>query len=169
MPAFPAVVMARLKDNIYIVLCSIDDKMQAGLRIALESLLHVIYGIAFKWEEHGAHVSWCESMLTWYEGRWVLLRKGVCLSLPESPLQDGGSYEWAKWTPGSSPNAPDVIRTFLPFASTQVYVECERHAMRAHKSEIHVLGCGGQPLPCRLVETPTETLFDAIFPSGHCV
>jgi len=113
-PAFPAIVMARLKDNIYMILCNMQQDLQTGMALALESLLQTIYGIAFKWELHTTQINWCESMLTRYEGRWALFRKGVCLQLPVSAQRIQGDYEWQKWTPVSSPNAADVIKTFLP-------------------------------------------------------
>ena len=116
--------MARLKDNVYVVLCSILGEMQARLRVALESPLQVIYGIAFKWEEHGMQVNWCESMLTRCEGRWALFRKGVCLSLPMSAQEHQDDYEWAKWTPITSPNVPASTPYIPTVTGTEVHVEC---------------------------------------------
>ena len=46
--------------------------MQVTLKIALESLLWVIYGVAFTWEDHGMQGNWCESMLMCYE-EWLVL------------------------------------------------------------------------------------------------
>ena len=84
------------------------------MALAVESLLQTIYGIAFKLELHTTQINWCESMLTRYEGRGALFRKGVCQQLPVSAQHIQGDYEWRKWTPVYSPNAADVIKTFLP-------------------------------------------------------
>ena len=65
-------VIARLKDNVSIVLCNVPSDLHDGMRVALEALLQTIYGMAFEWEVHDTHINWCKSMLMRYDSRSAL-------------------------------------------------------------------------------------------------
>ena len=81
-PAFPPIVMARLKDNVYMILCNMQQDLQTCMALALESLLQTVYGIACKWGLHTTRDNWCESMLIGTRGAGPCLgKKSVCSCL----------------------------------------------------------------------------------------
>ena len=104
---FPYVLMARLKDNVYILCVDIPDRYVPSVRRLLEVFLDCLYCIPLKWEPEGPVVAWCCSHILCGPHRGIgLLRKGVTWDLmAKGPEQ----VEWSKWLPKTALNARMVV------------------------------------------------------------
>ena len=114
---FPYVLMARLKDNVYVLCVDIPERYVPSVRRLLEVFLDCPYRIPLKWEPEGPVVAWCCSHILCGPHRGIgLLQKGVTWDLmAKGPEQ----VEWPKWLPKKALNARMVMFAYLPSLAHQ--------------------------------------------------
>ena len=76
----------------------------------LSAFLQAMYIIPLKWEPHNTVAQLCETELA-PQTEEFMRRKGVVNEL-SWPLRH--DFEWQRWLPVTSPNAKDVLTSFLP-------------------------------------------------------
>ena len=89
---YPLVILARYRDNLYIVSGNVGTRQLPRVRAAVLALLSQVYGIRLKWEKHGARVVWGESSLAPCPkvGLNSMYHKGVALSLSDHQVDRMG-------------------------------------------------------------------------------
>ena len=108
---FPYGLMARLKDNVYILCVVIPDRYVPSVRRLLEVFLDCLYRIPLKWEPEGPVVAWCCPHILCGPHRGIgLLRKGVTWDLMAKGPE---RVEWSKWLPKTALNARMVMSAYI--------------------------------------------------------
>ena len=106
----PCCLVARFKDNVPLALIHTPQTVHNTLMTVLSAFLQAVYRIPLKWEPHTTVAQLCETELA-PQTEEFMRRKGVVTKL-SWPLRH--DFEWQRWLPVTSPNAKDVLTSFLP-------------------------------------------------------